>query len=149
MQIVYVEHSTVYIAVDANLNIVGAQRAPRRKPVNSHAVKVADMRATAHGEPNLNGSTFTTDGLGCIRLLYWIALERPNASLATQRRRFYALFHDDSATEPLRAAARIYGGQEHRAQGETKFFIQHLYRQHPVEMQAIAMLGRLHSRLRL
>ncbi|WP_373492494.1 hypothetical protein [Parasphingorhabdus sp.] len=142
MQIIHVSQPSIYIACNDDFTIDDVQRAKRTAKINPAAKAVSYLRASSH-RPNLTDETFSTDGLGCIRLLYWITLERPTAKPEAHWTRFSKLFYDASFEAPTTAAMRVLSNTEHAVHGEDAYLISNLRAHYPDEMDAIAALGQL------
>lgn len=140
MQLAYIETASVILLLNDALDIHRVQRVSRGKRLLPHVIRVADLYNTPGGSPRLTESAFETDGLGCIRLLWWIIHERPNASATVHLNRFNALFSDNPA-DTLRAVLRVFAGTWKAAPGEEGFFCADQWAHHPREMAAIALLG--------
>jgi hypothetical protein len=140
MELVYVDEPSILLLLDEGLNIVHAQRVRRNKQLPPCIIRLAGLHSTSHRQPAIRDDHFETDGLGCIRLLLWITLERPDASTKANFNRFERLF-SDNPTDAITATLRILTGQEARAAGETAYFIAQQWRHHPAEMAAIKALG--------
>lgn len=140
MQLVYVRSPSILIALDDRLNIGMAWKA-RRRAARERCVKVVNtLHSTAHDVPELTNEYFRTDALGCVRLLWWIVLDRPSRSSKTNLYRLLDLF-DDNPTDALNAALRIYAGTDAMAPGEAGYFCAQQWRHHPIEMSVIKALG--------
>ncbi len=140
MQIIHVEQPSIYIACNDDFTIDDVQRAKRSEKINPAAKSVSYLRASLH-RPNLTDETFSTDGLGCFRLLLWITLESPNATPKSHWGGFSKLFYDASFEGPTKAAMRVFSNTEHAAHGEDAYLISNLRAHYPDEIAAIAALG--------
>lgn len=140
MKLVHVEDASILLLLDEGLNIVRTWRVRRNQRLASCVERVTGLRSTAHGRPEIGDHHFTTDGLGCIRLLFWITNEHPDGSARANHNRFERLF-SNNPTDAITATMRIFAGCEALAAGETAFFVADQWRQHPAEMAAIKALG--------
>lgn len=140
MNLVHVDEPSILLLLDEALNIVRAWRVRRNWPLAECIIRVTGLRSTPHGRPAIRDDHFETDALGCIRLLFWITIERPDASTKANYNRFERLF-SDNPTDAITATLRILTGHEARAAGETSYFISQQWAHHPEEMAAIKALG--------
>ena len=145
MQIIHISQPSIYIACNDDFTIDGAQRAKPSAKINPAAKSVPYRRGSING-PTLTDTAFSTDGLGCIRLLYWITLESPNATPRSQWAKFSKLFYDASFESPTKAAMRVFSNTEHAAHGEDSYLISNLRARYPDKMDAIAAYGKAAAR---
>lgn len=145
MELVYVVSPSIVLLLDDNLNIARAWRWKASKSLPACVVRATHLDATADGRPGFEGDTFETDGLGAIRLLWWIINERPDASQNFQFKRFLALFNNNPL-DALKASFRVFSGTHANAPGEVAYFCAQQWRHHPNEMAAIAKLGEIARR---
>lgn len=142
VELILIEEPSIVLLLDEALNIVRAWRVRRRQRLAPCVARVTGLRATAHGQPTFRDQHFETDGLGCIRLLWWITAERPDASGIANLNRFQGLFCNNP-TDAITATLRILTGRETQAAGETAYFICQQWTHHPEEIAALALLGEI------
>ncbi|WP_176595658.1 MULTISPECIES: hypothetical protein [Sphingobium] len=142
MQLVHVLSASIVLQLNDQLNIDRIWRVPHHHRPDPCVIRVFDLYSTPNGKPCFMDGGFQTDGLGCMRLAYWVGQERPSASDQAARNRFRALFADNP-DEALKATLRIYLGTDVLAPGECGYFSAQQWFHHPTEMQAIAMIGQI------
>jgi hypothetical protein len=140
MHLVYVETPSIMLLLTDTLDIMRAQRVRRGTSLLPHVIRVQNLISKPDGTPRFDDGDFQTDGLGCIRLLWWIMNERPNATNRAKRDRFLALFSDNPC-DAVAAPLRILFGTEAIAAGENSYFTAQQWRNHPEEMAALALIG--------
>lgn len=145
MELVHIDGPSILLLLDDRLNIVRVWRVRSNKKLAPCIIRLAGLRCTAHGQPAIRDDYFETDGLGCMRLLWWITTDRPNASTKANFHRFERLF-SHNPHDAITATLRILTGREARAAGETAYFISQQWAGHPAEMAGLAVLGSLARR---
>lgn len=145
MHMLHIEEASIVLLLNDTLDIVRAWRVRRSYCPPSCVVRLRALLSTPCGKPTISDGYFTTDGLGCVRLLWWIINERPHATAITIRNRFDALFADNP-NDAVLAALRVFDGSWEAAPGEQAFFVNEQWDHHPREMAALAVIGTFQPR---
>lgn len=142
MQLIHILSSSILLWVDENLDIDGMMRVRLNMRARPHVTRIHNLVSTANGKPRFVDDCFETDGLGCARILWWLLDEHAGSSGKTIYSRFCELF-TDNPDDALKAALRIYLGTDASAPGESGYFCNQQWRNHPREMGAIQLLGQM------
>lgn len=141
MKVAYLAFADVYLLLSDQLDIVDVATGSSRIRPSADVKIVTGMHASPWGAPRLDGSYFITDGLGCIRLLWWIISENPSAARPAIQRKFARLFSTGLPQDVLRVMAYVMFGDGDGLTSEDQSLVGNQMLRHPRECEAIAALG--------
>lgn len=144
MHLVHINAASIVLLLDNAFNIERAWRVRSTYHPPACVVQLDGITPRVSGSSEIKDGDYHADGLACWRLLGWVIEQRPHGRPKAHRAAFDRLFTENT-DDVFKAIMRIHAGTWSAAPGEEGYYCREQIRNHPLEFEAVAVVGMLHQ----